>query len=75
MGIGPTPSAAPLISGDRSGGAMETRNFAIALISTHLGYYPVCRHDHETDAIKETARNRVTPLADEDTNATTVIRP
>ena len=45
---------------------METRKFAIALISTHLGYYPVFRHDHETDAIKETARNQVAPLADDD---------
>jgi hypothetical protein len=49
---------------------METRKFAIALISTHLGYYPVFRHDHEADAIKETARNQVAPLADDDANAT-----
>jgi hypothetical protein len=53
---------------------METRRFAIALISTHLGYYPVFRHDHETDAIKETARNQVASLADDDANATRYCR-
>jgi uncharacterized membrane protein YfcA len=43
---------APLTSVDRSGGGgpttTETTKFAIALISTHLSYYPVCMHHHET---------------------------
>ena len=42
---------APLTSSDQGGerGPMttETTKFAIALISTHLGFYPVCMHDHE----------------------------
>jgi hypothetical protein len=44
---------------------METRKFAIALISTHLGYYPVWRGDDENDAIRPEIK--VAPLADEDT--------
>ena len=42
---------APLTSSDQGGGrgpmTIETTKFAIALISTHLGFYPVCMHDHE----------------------------
>ena len=53
----------PLTSSDRSGGrgpmTTETTKFAIALISTHLGYYPVGVHDNETDLIKETGQKEV----------------
>jgi hypothetical protein len=58
----PAYCAPPLTSDCPSGGTAETRKFAIALISTHLGYYPVCTHDHETDPIKDTGRNQVTSI-------------
>jgi len=54
---------APLTSSDQGGGrgpmTTETTKFAIALISTHLGYYPVCMHGHETNLIKKTGREQV----------------
>jgi uncharacterized membrane protein YfcA len=46
-------------SGARDPMTTETMKFAIALISTLLGYYPVCPHDHETDLTKDTSRNQV----------------
>jgi uncharacterized membrane protein YfcA len=57
-----TPRALPTTggqSGARDPMTTETMKFAIALISTLLGYYPVCKHDHETDPTKETSRNQV----------------
>jgi len=57
-----TPRAPPTTggpSGARDRMSTETMKFAIALISTLLGYYPVCKHDHETDLTKETSRNQV----------------
>jgi hypothetical protein len=54
---------APPTTGGPSGAhdpmTTETMKFAIALISTLLGYYPVCPHDHETDLTKDTSRNQV----------------
>jgi len=54
---------APLTYGSPSGRrdpmTKETTKFAIALISTHLGYYPVCKHDHDTEHIQETRRKQV----------------
>jgi uncharacterized protein len=55
-GDSPTPGER---IGDRSPMATETGKFAIALISTLLGYYPVCRLDHETDLTKRTGGKEV----------------
>jgi uncharacterized membrane protein YfcA len=56
----------PLTSSGWGGGrdpmTTETTKFVIALISTHLGYYPVCLHHFQTDHIEETKGKQVATL-------------